>query len=138
VEFVPWTRIPTLEAAWEIVRTADRPNGGILFDNLHWFRGGGSFAAMAAVPAERILAVQLSDVPAAAPPDLVGEALGGRLLPGEGDTGIVDLLRWMDANRWNVPLGVEVFSQELAALPSNEAVDRMGHALRRVVDEATS
>ena len=39
LEFIPMTAIPDVATAWRIVRDAGRPNGGILFDTWHFFRG---------------------------------------------------------------------------------------------------
>ena len=39
LEFIPMTPIADVATAWRIVREADRPNGGILFDTWHFFRG---------------------------------------------------------------------------------------------------
>src|SRR4051812_25746393 len=61
LEFIPMTTIPDLAAAWQIVRTADRENGGILFDTWHFFRGDPDFAVLDRVPGERIFAVQIDD-----------------------------------------------------------------------------
>ena len=41
LEFLPWTGIPHASDAWDIVRMADRPNGGVLVDSWHHFRGRG-------------------------------------------------------------------------------------------------
>ena len=46
LEFLPWSRIADVSTAWEIVRTADRGNGGVAVDSWHWFRGGGDDAVL--------------------------------------------------------------------------------------------
>ena len=38
LEFLPWSRIPDLATAWQVVDAADRPNGGIMLDAWHYFR----------------------------------------------------------------------------------------------------
>ena len=65
IEFLPWTDIPDAATAWEIARLAGRSNGGVLVDAWHYFRGSTDAAALRAVPAERIVAVQLDDADAA-------------------------------------------------------------------------
>ncbi len=53
VEFLPWSRIPDIATAWEIVRGADRPNAGIAVDTWHWFRGAPDEAGCARFRAPR-------------------------------------------------------------------------------------
>ena len=133
IEFLPWSRIPDVSAAWEIVRGADRPNGGVLIDAWHYFRSGADLTALRAVPGDRVLAVQLDDGPAAPEADLPTASLHDRRLPGDGEfdlAGLVDGLRTIGVV---APIGVEVFSDELHALDPLEAATRAGAALRRVV-----
>ena len=35
LEFLPWSAFPNVNAAWDVVRTADRPNGGLIIDSWH-------------------------------------------------------------------------------------------------------
>ena len=41
IEFLPWTSIPDAGVAWDIVRLADRDNGGVLVDTLAPLPRGG-------------------------------------------------------------------------------------------------
>ena len=86
IEFLPWSRIPNVRAACDVVQLADRPNGGLLVDAWHFFRSGADFAALAAVPGDRVVAVQLDDGPAAAESDLPNASLHDRTLPGAGSS----------------------------------------------------
>ena len=43
LEFIPFTIVRTLRTAWDLVRAADRPNGGLVFDTWHFFRGEPQF-----------------------------------------------------------------------------------------------
>lgn len=136
LEFLPWTPVPDAAAALAIAEAAGCDNGGILLDSWHHFRSGLSNEALARLPGQRVLAVQLSDAPAAAEPDPVEETLHRRLLPGQGDADLAGLLRTLDAMGCRAPLGVEVFSDELAALPPAEAARRAGRALDAVLTRA--
>jgi sugar phosphate isomerase/epimerase len=136
LEFLPWTRIPDVATAWQIAGRADRPNGGIAVDSWHFFRGTPDWEALRAVPGDRILGVQLSDAPAEAEPDLVAATLTRRRLPGQGELDLARLVRALRAGSANAPLGVEVFSEELHALPPVEAGRRAGAATRRLLDAA--
>jgi sugar phosphate isomerase/epimerase len=114
LEFIPGTGIPDLASAWEIVRLADRSNGGLLLDSWHFFRSAPDFELLASIPAERIFALQLEDAPLRAAADVAHESLHARLLPGEGE---LELARFLDAMPGAEPptlSGPEVFSDELS------------------------
>jgi sugar phosphate isomerase/epimerase len=135
VEFVPWTRISSLTTAWEIVRMADRPNGGLLLDNWHLFNGGKTVAAVGAVPADRVLALQIRDASRLVGPRPALVARQHRLLPGQGDTDVAGLLGSLRSRGCAAPIGVEVVSPELAALPAavatRDARDAIGGVVSR-------
>jgi sugar phosphate isomerase/epimerase len=133
LEALPWTAVPNVEVADQIVREAARKNGGLMLDAWHHFRSGTPNAALDAVDGRRVLAVQLSDAPATPDPDPMSETLRLRRLPGEGDIDLADLVRRLDAIGSRAPIGVEVFSESLAALPSEEVGRRAGARLREVV-----
>jgi sugar phosphate isomerase/epimerase len=133
VEFLPWSRIPDVGSAWEIVRRADRPNGGVLVDAWHYFRSGGDDAALRAVPGDRVLALQLDDGPVAPEPDLPAASLHDRVLPGAGEFDLRRLVRTLREIGAVAPIGVEVFSDELHALEPSSIGIEAGAALRRVL-----
>jgi len=62
-----------------------------------------------------------------APPDLMTEARGNRLLPGEG---ALPLDAMLDALPESLPIGIEAPTQELAALSIVDAARRAGDATR--------
>ena len=136
LEFLPWTSIPDLDAALEIVELADRPNGGLMFDTWHHFRGPGKNERIRSVPGGRILALQINDAPREAEENLVDETLHRRLLPGEGDIDLVEILTFLDEVDSPAPVGVEVFSDALAGLPVRETARRAGDAARAVLRRA--
>ncbi len=107
LEFMRFRQLQTIEAAAALVSAAGRSNAGVLVDALHLSRSGGSPAAVAALPRERIAYMQLCDAPAKAPPieELAREARNDRLLPGEGALWLDELL---DALPDNIPISVEV------------------------------
>lgn len=135
LEFVPGTGLHDLAAAWDVVRAADRPNGGILLDTWHFFRSDSSFELLEELPAERIFGLQIEDAPAAPPADPAHESLHGRLLPGEGG---LDLGRFLAAVADKVPAltGPEVFSDELGKLPGAELGRRLGETTRAVLNSS--
>lgn len=135
LEFLPWSRFPDLATAWEVVREADRPNGGIMLDAWHYFRSNPDGALLRSIPGASILGIQLCDAPAAPEPEPLHATLHERLLPGDGELALRTLLADLRATGTTAPIGVEVFSDVLHALPPEEGGRRAGVSLRRVVDE---
>jgi sugar phosphate isomerase/epimerase len=76
-----------------LVNAAARSNAGVLVDALHLARSGGTPAAVAALPRERIAYMQLCDAPRQSPPvdDLAREARHDRLHAGEGELWLDEL-----------------------------------------------
>jgi len=134
IEFLPWTAIPDAATAWEIVRRAACPNGGILVDAWHYFRGRGGETQLRAVPAERIVAVQLDDAgPASGAPY---EDTLRRRLPGEGTFDLVGLVRVLDDMGVATPLSVEIIAPDHHALPIDVAAQRAHDTTRAVLARA--
>lgn len=135
LEFTPMSAITDLAAAWDIVRGADRPNGGIVFDTWHFFRGNPDYEVLAAVPGERIFAVQIDD----ALPTVQGTLRADtqrRLLPGDGCfelTRVIRALAEIGGLRW---VGPEVIHPDLAAMPARAAAALAGDRTRSVVRDA--
>jgi sugar phosphate isomerase/epimerase len=137
VEFLPWSRIPEVTTAWEIVRLADRPNAGIAVDAWHWFRGRPDVPALRAIPGAKILGIQLDDAPAAPEANLMTATLHDRLLPGDGEFDLAGLIAALRDAGAVAPIGVEVFSDALHGLGPLEAARRAGDATRRVLTGGT-
>jgi sugar phosphate isomerase/epimerase len=135
VEFLPWSRIPDLATAWEVVQRADRRNAGVAVDAWHWARSARScdLETLWAIPGEQLVAVQLDDGPAEPEANLMHATLHDRLLPGDGAIDLRALLAVLEQIGAVAPLGVEVFSDELHALAPAEAARRAADATRRVI-----
>jgi sugar phosphate isomerase/epimerase len=137
LEFPAWATIADVATAWEVARIADQPNGGILFDVWHHYRGPGSHdAALDTVPGERIYSVQLSDatvVPVGPPV----EDVRYRMLPGEGSFDLPNVVRTLDRMGVRAPVGVEVFSASLLEKDPAEAARILGDRLRAVLDASS-
>ncbi|NUX98874.1 sugar phosphate isomerase/epimerase family protein [Paraburkholderia youngii] len=94
VEFMIWRPVARLADAVSVVSEVGRRNAFVLIDALHLIRSGGTVAEVAAVDSAVIGSVQLCDAPLASPPSsgIVDEARGNRLLPGEGELPLRELL----------------------------------------------
>jgi sugar phosphate isomerase/epimerase len=135
LEFPAFATIADVATAWGVVRVADRPNGGLLVDTWHHRRGGNDDQALEAVDGSRVLSVQLADA-AGDPVGPLVEDVMHRCLPGDGDFGVVDLIRRLDGLGVRAPIGIEVFDEALLAQGTDVAARRLGESLRAVVGEA--
>ena len=135
LEFVPWMGIRSLAEAWDIVRTADRPNGGVLVDVWHHRRSHGDDRLLADIPPERVLSVQLCDADAEASGPLT-EDVTRRTLPGRGELDVVEFVRALLASGVDAPFGVEAFDADLVAQGAQAAARVLHDELAAVVDAA--
>lgn len=117
IEFLPWSSIPDITTAWQMVETAGEENGGILIDVWHWQRqpGGPDHEQLQKIPGEFIRAVQLCDAAETPQGEALEECMTARLLPGQGAVNIPELLGSLKAIGAEPLWAPEVFSQELAA-----------------------
>jgi sugar phosphate isomerase/epimerase len=130
LEFMAFMSVRDLPQALAVLDRVNRPNAGVLVDNLHLARTGGTVADVAAISPDRLPYLQLCDAPAPppgdAPGELVVEALDGRLLLGEGDLPVTELVAVLPAP---TALSMEVRSAALrSAFP--EPTDRAREVLR--------
>lgn len=135
LEFITGTSIATLDQAAKILRLANRPNGGVLLDSWHFFRGGSSLETLRTLPGSAIKSIQISDAPAIAPDDIEHEMTHARLLPGDGAFDLTGLFDALDAIGCSARVGVEVFSDSLATLPASAVAQRCALAARSVLDQ---
>ena len=136
VEFFPWTTVPNLAAAIDVVNHAG-PNIGILVDSLHFDRSGSSLRQLASVPHDRLHFAHICDAPVHPPyskDDLLHTARAERLPPGEGQ---IDLSGFIAALPPDLPLGVEVPMNGLAATMGLDVVIARAMAGTRALLDAT-
>ncbi len=136
IEWLPWSKIPDLGSALEVVRRADQPNGGINIDAWHLVRSDTDLEALARVPGELIMGIQLDDGPVEPEDNLVEATLHHRSLPGQGEFDLPAMVGAVLATGTTAPIGVEVFSDSLHRLPAAEAARRAAQATRQVVEQA--
>jgi sugar phosphate isomerase/epimerase len=134
IEFMRWRAAATIEDAARLAKASGRGNVGILVDALHLSRSGGSPAAVAALPGDLVLYLQLCDAPASHPPDnaaCIAEARGGRMMPGEGGLWLKQLMATLDRN---VAISVETPHQDDGALTFLEKAQKGITATRFFLD----
>jgi sugar phosphate isomerase/epimerase len=115
IEIMPFTDVRTLQDGLAIV--ADVRNGGLLLDIWHVERGGIALADVAAMPAGRLLGVELDD---AGPPegDPFDDTRFRRRLPGAGEFDVAGFLRAAHAAGLATPYyGVEIIGEAYRRQP---------------------
>ena len=108
LEFFPWTVVPNLSLALQVVEASGRANTGILVDTLHFARSDSTFEQLDAVPAERLPFVHVADASAEKPTTterLIFTARAERPPPGEGGIDIPAIVSRMPAG---IPVALEV------------------------------
>lgn len=103
-------------------------NCTVLLDTWHLARSGGTVDDIGALEPGAIGAFQLSDRKAP-PPQTAYVPMTGRLLPGEGELPLADILAAAFANSPGLTAEVEVFSEELAGLSVDAAAARTAAAI---------
>jgi len=107
LEFVSWTETPDLRSAVDILRKANRENGGLLVDMLHFDRSGSNPADLESLPRNWFHFVHLCDAPRQIPVVAEGftrAARTSRLFPGDGELDLGAILRRIP----EVPCSLEI------------------------------
>lgn len=128
LEFVPDSGIPSLNAARFLTEACGESNCGILLDTWHLARSGATIADIEALPAGMIRAFQLSDR-SEPEPDAPYVPMSGRKLPGEGELPLARIAAAALANNPGLTMELEVFSEELLAMPPAAAAERAAQAV---------
>lgn len=120
LEPMPWRAVASLRDAARVVQAADRPNGGVLIDALHFFRSASTLDDVRRLPRARLHYVQICDGKVPGPTTVEGlihDARCERLLPGEGDFDLHALFAALPAD---LPVSIEI--------PNDARVSQMGYA----------
>jgi sugar phosphate isomerase/epimerase len=135
LEFMRFSAVRSFAEASEVLARADHPDLGILVDALHLDRGGESPQVLLGSGLVRY--AQLCDAPARPPASddatLGDEARTARLLPGDGELPLQELLEVLPPG---LPLSLEVLSDRLVrSLPPLERAEAVLAATRRLLAE---
>ncbi len=140
VEPMPYSGLPGIRKAWEVVKGSGCENAKLILDSWHWIRANQSYdpALMADIPAEKIVAIQLNDVQARAyaASILRDESMHDRALPGKGygnTAGFVEMVKAKGISP--AVIGVEVISDEILATGVPAAAKANFDAVSEVLSE---
>ena len=128
IEFLPPNNVPDARSALAIADAAGRENGGVCVDVWHHFRGARDEAQLRALPAERIVSIQLNDgtlEQEVAGQDYFADCLEHRRPCGEGEFDVAGVLGLLHATGCDAPRSWEVISTELQKLTPREAAARI-------------
>lgn len=131
VEIIAFSNIATLERACSLLDGAGRSNSGLMLDAWHIVRGNIPFDAIAALPADRILGVELNDGAAQSVGTAFEDTVFRRRFCGEGEFDLTGFIKAVDATGYTGPFGIEVLSDAARSMPL-PALSR--HAYRTTSD----
>jgi sugar phosphate isomerase/epimerase len=135
LEFLPFTNVRTAADAMAIIAAADRSNGGVCVDIWHHRRGANDSALIEAIPAEKVMAVQMSDGPMTPQlDDYKQDCLLHRLAPGDGEMDAVDFVAMLQRMGVSAPWSLEVCQQDVPV--GAEHVQHCADRMREVLAEA--
>ena len=118
--------------ALEILRQANRPNAGLMFDTWHFMRCGAEFDLLETLLRGTIVNVQIVDGRADPGEDVWEDAHHHRELPGYGELPITKILAILRDTQDLLSVGPEAISDRLNALPAAE----QGRQSREALDAA--
>ena len=130
LEFITYCSVDSLKSAAACIRAVGRPNAGILVDTLQFFRSGASPADIAAHNPSLFSYVQLCDGLKQAPATIDerrDEARQNRLLPGQGELPVRELLQALPAG---IPISLEAPTAALRGLDRRRQAQIAGIAMR--------
>jgi sugar phosphate isomerase/epimerase len=129
LEFVPHLGLPNIAAAEAVFTACNEPNCAITLDFFHLDRSGGTLADVQGLPPGCIANIQVSDRKPQ-PPGTPHKPMSGREIPGEGRLPLRALMRAAVANSPNATIDIEVLSEDLRALPVDQAAARLAAGAR--------
>ncbi len=118
-EFMASSMLNTLQDSLAMVDGAGAKNGGLVLDIVHVMNLGITFEEISRIPLKYIVSVELND--GYLPGDPRRDPSGARKFCGEGAFDIKGFIQCLRKMGYPGPWAVEVFSDELAALPLEEA-----------------
>lgn len=137
IEFVPIFPIRNIDIALQAIAHVGRSDCRMMFDTMHFCRTGGRPEDIVHVDPNAIGYIQISDAPCEAIiPDYMEEAVCERMVPGEGELPLAEILAELPGD---LVVGVEV-PQRSAALAGVSLDTRMARCLsatRRLLSQGS-
>jgi sugar phosphate isomerase/epimerase len=135
-ELAPSLTVGDLPTALAAVRHVGRPDFNLLIDTMHVIRSGSTIADIAALDPALIGYVQLCDAPLTPRfESYFEESMFERMVPGEGELGLRELLAVLPADRV-YSLELPLRSEAKAGIGPHERLGKCVAAARRLLAEA--
>jgi sugar phosphate isomerase/epimerase len=135
LEAFPWSALPDVGTAVDLIRRSGSADVGLMVDVWHFFNGGATLDVLDGLPGARVVAVQLNDGHRVHS-DFLRHARADRRLPGEGNLDVVGLVRAVLDTGFVGPWCVEVNTPEFRSLPVDVAAKVAADAATVVLDAA--
>jgi sugar phosphate isomerase/epimerase len=120
----------SLDTAVRLVATCGEPNVGVCLDLFHFFTGPSKESDLELLSPENLFWVQVSDL-AGIPRELASDA--DRILPGDGDLPLQNLLAKLRERGYDGLVSLELMNPTLWQSKASQAADLGATALRRVL-----
>lgn len=134
LEPLPFTNMQTPADAVEIITRADRPNLSMCMDVWHLYRMNLPLSHLDGLW-PYISTVQFNDgtVESLLPDDLLQDCLINRIIPGQGEFELVELIRQRNLHRPDSTFSIEVISADLQMQDSFEVAQQIADGINAVL-----
>lgn len=105
----PWCSVRTVAQGWEIVKTTDRANVGMVIDTCHFFAGGSTLDSIRAIDPKKLAIFHINDVESM-PKEKIEDA--NRLFPGDGVIPLKGIIAAVRGTGYDGVASVEIFRPE--------------------------
>jgi 2-keto-myo-inositol isomerase len=99
-----------IKHAWQVVTEAGDPDGTIVLDVFHIYRGGSALDDLKKIPADRIAIFHFNDAPESPPREQQTDA--NRVYPGDGVAPLGDMLGIIRSSGYQGVISLELFNPE--------------------------
>ena len=132
-EMLPWTPMASIARTLEYVGRARAAGAraAVIVDTWHIFRGPDGLEGLDQLKLDDVAYVQFDDALPTVSGDMLEETLHRRVMPGQGEFGLVEFCERMRALGYDGPVSVEILSSEWRARPLPEFIATTYEAARR-------
>jgi len=133
MEFLGFVRgIYRIQHAWYIIQHAGRPDGTIVMDTFHIFRGGGDFKDIETIPADKIAIFHFNDAPSS--PEREKQTDADRVFPGDGILPLKEVVRSLRRMGYSGIISLELFNPEYWQMPPEEVAEIGMRKMREILE----